>query len=83
MMETDEWIVKVEKLRTEQLRKFPGFDCPIHGLEMTVFCFRAFDEANLDRWQWWSMMTTGESMSKIEAQEVVAEMEEARTRKSM
>lgn len=27
------------------------FDCPIHGLETQVMCFRAFDETLLDRWK--------------------------------
>ena len=27
-----------------------GFECPIHGLELGVFCFRAFSEENKDRW---------------------------------
>ena len=26
------------------------FDCPLHGVEHQVLCFRAFEEANVDRW---------------------------------
>lgn len=26
------------------------FDCPLHGMEFQVFCFRAFDDNNIDRW---------------------------------
>jgi len=26
------------------------FDCPVHGLEYTVYCFRASDPHHLDRW---------------------------------
>jgi len=26
------------------------FDCPIHGSENAVFCFRAFDTDNIGRW---------------------------------
>ena len=26
------------------------FNCPLHGPEHQVLCFRAFDEANVDRW---------------------------------
>ena len=27
-----------------------GFECPIHGLELQLHCFRAFQEENKDRW---------------------------------
>jgi len=27
------------------------FDCPIHGWETQVFCFRAYDTDLIDRWQ--------------------------------
>lgn len=27
------------------------FDCPIHGLESSVYCFRAFDEFYVNRWK--------------------------------
>jgi len=27
------------------------FDCPMHGWEQGVYCFRAFDENNVDRWK--------------------------------
>ena len=27
-----------------------GFECPIHGLELGAYCFRAFQEENKDRW---------------------------------
>ncbi|KKM26232.1 hypothetical protein LCGC14_1586830 [marine sediment metagenome] len=28
-----------------------GFECPQHGLETVVFCFRAFDENAIDKWK--------------------------------
>lgn len=27
-----------------------AFRCPVHGLEISVFCFRAFDPKNMDKW---------------------------------
>ena len=26
------------------------FFCPLHGMEATVFCFRAFDESLIENW---------------------------------
>lgn len=26
------------------------FDCPMHGQERRVFCFRAYEKENLERW---------------------------------
>lgn len=28
----------------------PVFDCPIHGLEIKAFCWRAFQDENLHLW---------------------------------
>lgn len=27
------------------------FECPVHGLESEVFCFRAFDKDNIHLWR--------------------------------
>lgn len=28
-----------------------GFECPVHGLEIQAFCFRAFDEKAIAKWK--------------------------------
>lgn len=38
----------------------PVFNCPWHGAESQVFCFRAFDEQYLDRWSTYKIVLDGE-----------------------
>ncbi len=52
---------------------YPVFNCPVHGPESQVFCFRAFDEKDLDKWEEWA---TGpvRSLPEDQARGVVEEL---------
>lgn len=50
------------------------FDCPIHGIETEVFCFRAFDENNIDRWK--KMIYTLQELSILEKTTLLESLKE-------
>jgi len=49
-----------------------GFQCPEHGLEIKLFCFRAFQEENISLWKKVSLIK--ESISIEEAQKAVMKL---------
>ena len=42
-----------DKKKTENITHI--FNCPAHGSEADVFCFRAFQDENVDRWKKYSV----------------------------
>ena len=45
------------------------FDCPIHGMQNQVLCFRAHDEANVDRWGKYRVVHTPIETTKAEREQ--------------
>ena len=42
-----------DKEKTENITHM--FNCPVHGLEVNVFCFRAFQDENIEQWKKYSV----------------------------
>ena len=42
-----------DKKKTENITHM--FNCPAHGLEVNVFCFRAFQDENIEQWKKYSV----------------------------
>lgn len=53
------------------------FDCPIHGLEYQVFCFRAYDDTLSNRWK--KIMFVEMSITEEEQKQIVKNIVEADT----
>lgn len=51
------------------------FDCPVHGTETTIHCFRAFDEQYVDRWSTYKIETTGK-VNEADARKHIRSMNE-------
>ena len=48
------------------------FDCPLHGMEIGVFCWRAFQKENMSRWQICNIIYERD-MTEAEFQELVVD----------
>ena len=42
------------------------FNCPCHGEEQSVLCFRAFDKANIDLWRKYQILRERQDLPKDE-----------------
>jgi hypothetical protein len=47
------------------------FDCPIHGMELQVLCWRAFQDENLDRWRKYEVSYNEVAMSNQEKEQLL------------
>ena len=47
------------------------FDCPVHGIENEVLCFRAFEESNIRHWRYCKITTEYLATTKKQARDHV------------
>lgn len=52
------------------------FDCPVHGEESEVYCFRAFDPVNKHLWHKYQIIQTAVEFSKDERDGVLKKLTE-------
>lgn len=53
------------------------FDCPLHGFEMQVFCFRAHDKSLEENWKLYEITYEEQQVTDTEKQKFLVEFREA------
>lgn len=56
--------------------KHLAFDCPVHGMEMEVLCFRAHDPSLVTQWKHLSI--TSRDTTEAEQKRIIAKIKETR-----